>query len=122
MFLYYQIMHLLGLFNTAGYACLCYEKYDVYSVSKVPHIITIYGADIEIKYSQVTQSSLKHCYHVNKEFLVECITLPMFKLKSGMEERSFQPLCVQPFKPLTINCYAIYKQIVNTWSHNKPSR
>ena len=46
MLLYYQIMHLLGLFN------------------KMPIITSIYGADIEIKYSQVIQSSLTQCYHV----------------------------------------------------------
>ena len=55
------------------HACLFYEKCDVHSVSKMPCIITLYGADIEIKYSQVIQSSLTQCYHVNKEFLVECI-------------------------------------------------
>ena len=52
---------------------LFYEKGDVLIVSKMPSIITIYGADIEIKFSQVIQSSLTQCYHVNKEFLVECI-------------------------------------------------
>ena len=30
---------------------VCYEKCDVHSVSKMPIIITIYGAHIEIKYS-----------------------------------------------------------------------
>ena len=55
------------------HACLFYEKCDVHSVSKMPSIVTIYGADIEIKFSQVIQSSLTQCYHVNKEFLVECI-------------------------------------------------
>ena len=42
----------------------------------------------------------------------------MFKSKSGVEERSLQPLCVQPFKLLTINCHVIYQQIAKTWSHN----
>ena len=46
---------------------VCFMK-SVHSGSKMPIIITIYGADIEMKYSQVIQ-----CYHVNKEFLVECI-------------------------------------------------
>ena len=55
------------------HACLFYEKCDLHSVSKMPSIVTIYGADIEIKFSQVIQSSLTQCYHVNKEFLVECI-------------------------------------------------
>ena len=55
------------------HACLFYEKCDVHSVRKMPSIVTIYGADIEIKFSQVIQSSLTQCYHVNKEFLVECI-------------------------------------------------
>ena len=55
------------------HACLFYEKCDRHSVSKMPSIVTIYGADIEIKFSQVIQSSLTQCYHVNKEFLVECI-------------------------------------------------
>ena len=70
MFFYYQIMHLLGLFNTAGsheYACvLFYESCDVHIVSKMPSIIyiKIYRADIEIKFLQVIQSSLKQCYHV----------------------------------------------------------
>ena len=52
---------------------LFYEKCDMHIVSKMASIITIYGADIEIKFSQVIQSSLAQCYHVNKEFLVECI-------------------------------------------------
>ena len=57
------------------HACmLFYEKCDMHIVSKMPSIITIYGVDIEIKFSQVIQSSLAQCYHVNKEFLVECIS------------------------------------------------
>ena len=53
---------------------VCFMKCDVQcSVSKMHSIITIYGADIEIKYSQVIQSSLTQYYRVNKEFLVECI-------------------------------------------------
>jgi len=55
------------------HACLSYKKCDLHSVSKMPSIITIYGADIEIKYSQVIQSSLTECYHFNKEYLVGCI-------------------------------------------------
>ena len=52
MFFYYQIMHLLGLFNTAGamnmHAC-CFMKSVMCTLfSKMPSIITIYGADIEI--------------------------------------------------------------------------
>jgi len=39
----------------------------------MPSIITIYGADIKIKYSQVIQSSLTECYYFDKEYLVECI-------------------------------------------------
>lgn len=54
------------------HACLFFEKCDVHSVNVMPSIITIYGADVEIKYSQVIQSYLMQCYHVNKEFLVEC--------------------------------------------------
>ena len=42
---------------------LFYEKHDV-------HVV---GADIEIRFSQVIQSSLTQYYHVNEEFLVECI-------------------------------------------------
>ena len=40
------------------HACLFYEKCDVRSVSKMPIIITIHGAYIQIKYSQVIQTSL----------------------------------------------------------------
>ena len=39
------------------HACLFYEKCDVHRANKMPSIITIYGADIEINYSQVIQSS-----------------------------------------------------------------
>ena len=43
----YQIMHLLGLFNT-----LFYEKCNVHRVAKFLLLLrTIYGAHIEIKYS-----------------------------------------------------------------------
>ena len=43
---------------------VCFMKsVHVHSVSKMPSIITIYGADIERKYSQVIQSSLTQCYH-----------------------------------------------------------
>ena len=59
------------------HACLFYEKCDVHSVNIMPSIITIYGADIEKKYSQVIQNYLTQCYHVNKEFLVECILKKM---------------------------------------------
>ena len=49
------------------------KKCDVHSVSKMPCIITTYGAHIKIKNSQLIQSSLTQCYHVNKEFLVQYI-------------------------------------------------
>ena len=45
------------------HSCLFYQKCDLYSVSKIPSLITIYGADIEIKYSQLIQSSLTQCYY-----------------------------------------------------------
>jgi len=51
----------------------CLKVLLLHSVSKMPSIITIYGADIEIKYLRVIQSSLTECYHFNKEYLVECI-------------------------------------------------
>jgi len=54
-------------------ACLFYKKCDLHSVSKMPGILTINGADNEIKYSQVIQSSLTQWYHVNKEYLMECM-------------------------------------------------
>ena len=56
------------------HACLFYEKCDLHNVSKMPSLITIYGADIEIKYSQLIQSSLAQWYYVNKEFLVGIIS------------------------------------------------
>ena len=81
MFLSYQIISLIKSWTYWDYstqqallehACLFYEKYDVHTVRKILIIITIYGAYIEIKYSQVIQSSLTQCY-VDKEFLVEGI-------------------------------------------------
>ena len=44
------------------HACLFCKKCDLHNVSKMPSVITIYGADIELKYSQVIQSSLTQCY------------------------------------------------------------
>ncbi len=52
---------------------VCFMKSLMCTVLAKCLVLTIYGADIEIKYSQVIQSSLTQCYHVNKEFLVECI-------------------------------------------------
>ena len=82
------------------HACLFYEKCDVHSVSKMPSIITIYGVDIERKYSQVIQSSLTQCYHVNKEFLVECI------LKENARS------CVTPTGYLFCRLYLL---LINKW-------
>ena len=62
MFLCYQIIHLLGLFNMHVCFFVICEKCDLDNVSKMPSVITIYGADNELKYSQVIQSSLTQCY------------------------------------------------------------
>ena len=71
-------MHLLGFFNTPlqalhEHACLFYEKCNVDRVGKMPSNITIYDAEIKIKYSHLNQGSLTQCYLVNKDSLVESI-------------------------------------------------
>ena len=55
------------------HACLFYEKCNVDRVDKMPNI-TVYDAEIKIKYSHLNQGSLTHrtqCYFVNKDSLVE---------------------------------------------------
>ena len=39
----------------------------------MPSIITVYDAEIKIKYSHLNQDSLTQCYFVNKDSLVESI-------------------------------------------------
>ena len=39
----------------------------------MPSNITVYDAEIKIKYSHLNQGSLKKCYLVNKDSLVESI-------------------------------------------------
>ena len=55
------------------HACLFYEKCNVDRVDKMPSNITVYDAEIKIKYSHLNQDSLTHCYLVNKDSLVESI-------------------------------------------------
>ena len=66
----------------------------------MPIIITIYGADIEIKYSPVIR-----CYHVNMDFLVECV------LKEN--ERS----CVTPTGHL-FSCNDVYISCIPVVQHS----
>ena len=44
------------------HACLYYEKCNVDSVGKIPSNITVYDAEIKIKYSRLNQGSLTQCY------------------------------------------------------------
>ena len=44
------------------HACLFYEKCNVDSVGKMPSNITVYDAEIKIKYSHLNQGSLTQCY------------------------------------------------------------
>ena len=44
------------------HSCLFYEKCNVDSVGKMPSNITVYDAEIKIKYSHLNQSSLTQCY------------------------------------------------------------
>ena len=55
------------------HACLFYEKCNVDRVGKMPSNMTIYDAEIQIKYSQLNQGSLTQCYLVNKDSLMESI-------------------------------------------------
>ena len=50
-------------------ARLFYQKCYLHSVSKMPSVITIYGADIEIKYSQVIPSSFTSVIMLIRSFL-----------------------------------------------------
>ena len=55
------------------HACLFYERCNVDCVDKMPSNITVYDAEIKIKYSHLNQGSLTQCYLVNKDSLVESI-------------------------------------------------
>ena len=55
------------------HACLFYEKCNVDRVDKMPSNITVYDAEIKIKYSHLNQGSVTQCYLVNKDSLVESI-------------------------------------------------
>ena len=44
------------------HACLFYEKCYVDSVGKMPSNITVYDAEIKMKYSHLNQGSLTQCY------------------------------------------------------------
>ena len=55
------------------HACLFYEKCNVDRVDKMPSNITVYDAEIKIKFSHLNQGSLTQCYRVNKDSLVESI-------------------------------------------------
>ena len=55
------------------HACLFYEKCNVDRVDKIPSNITVYDAEIKIKYySHLNQGSVTQCYLV-KDSLVESI-------------------------------------------------
>ena len=56
------------------HACLFYEKCNVDREGKMPSNITVYDAEIKIKYSHLNQGSLTQCYLVNKDSLVESIS------------------------------------------------
>ena len=66
-----QIMYLLQALHE--HACLFYEKCNVDRVDKMPSNITVYDAEIKIKYSHLNQGSVTQCYLVNKDSLVESI-------------------------------------------------
>ena len=55
------------------HTCLFYEKSNVDRVDKMPSNITVYDAEIKIKYSRLNQGSLTQCYLVNKDSLVKSI-------------------------------------------------
>ena len=55
------------------HACLFYEKCNVDRVDKMPSNITVYNAEIKIKYAHLNQDSVTQCYLVNKDSLVESI-------------------------------------------------
>ena len=55
------------------HACLFCEKCNVDRVDKMPSDITVYDAEIKIKYSYLNQGSLTQCHLVNKDSLVERI-------------------------------------------------
>ena len=55
------------------HACLFYERCNVDRVDKMPSNITVYDAEIKIKYSHLNQGSLTQCYLVNKDSLVDSI-------------------------------------------------
>ena len=55
------------------HACLFYEKCNVDRVDKMLSNITVYDAEIKIKFSHLNQGSLTQCYRVNKDSLVESI-------------------------------------------------
>jgi len=60
------------------HACLSYEKCNVDRAGNMPSNITIYDAEIKIKYSHLNKGSLTQCYLVNKDSLVESILLLFF--------------------------------------------
>ena len=56
------------------HACLFYEKCYVDHEGKMPSNITVYDAEIKIKYLHLNQGSLTQHYLVNKDSLVESIS------------------------------------------------
>ena len=56
------------------HACLFYEKCNVDREGKMPSNITVYDAEIKIKYLHLNQGSLTQHYLVNKDSLVESIS------------------------------------------------
>ena len=55
------------------HVCLFYEKGNIDRVDKMLSNITVYDAEIKIKFSHLNQGSLTQCYRVNKDSLVESI-------------------------------------------------
>ena len=64
------------------HACLFYEKCNVDREGKMPSNITVFDAEIKIKYSHLNQGSLTQCYLVNKDSLVS-IRATIWSLKYG---------------------------------------
>ena len=50
------------------HACLFYERCNLDRVGKMPSNITIYDAEIKIKYSHLNQGSLTQCYLVQSKY------------------------------------------------------
>ena len=77
MFLYYKIMHLLGLFNTAGSPWTCmFVLLKVWCAQSYQN--ALYYNHLWLLHWNKTLTGDSELYHIKEEFLVECI---LFKRK-----------------------------------------